>query len=120
MVYILALLISTCLILGQASWGGAVKQIAPIGTQISTMTLILKLAQSPKFWLGAIFYALGTLCYFLILSKAKFFSVQMTMTGLAIIFSTAVSYFYFKESISVFNFAGIVLILLGIFLVFKY
>lgn len=119
MVYILAFLISACLISGQAAWGSAVKQIAPIGSEISTTELASRLLVSPKIWLGGLFYILGTAIYFLLLSKAKFFSVQIAMTGLAIIFSTLIAHFFFKETISPTNFAGILLVLSGVLLVFK-
>ena len=117
MIYILALLISTCLIAGQSLWGSAVKQIAPLGSNVGTVDLISKLIQSPKLWLGALFYIVGTFFYFLLLSKAKFFSIQITMTGLAIIFSVLISYFFFKEAVTLPNLVGIILVLIGIFLV---
>lgn len=117
MVYILALIISVCLICGQALWGSAIKNIAPIGSGIATTELLSRLIQSPRLWFGAIFYAVGTIFYFLILSKVKFFSVQLTMTGLAIVFSVLISYFFFREPISIANFVGIFFVLTGVFLV---
>lgn len=119
MVYILAFLISTCLILGQSFWGSAIKQIAPIGTSVPLLTMVTKLVQSPKLWIGGLFYVLGTLIYFLLLSKAKFFSVQIGMTGLAIVFSTLIAHFLFKETVSTYNAVGIVFVLCGVFLVLK-
>lgn len=117
MIYILAFLISTCLICGQSLWGGAVKHIAPLGSNIPAGELLSKLIISQRFWFGAFFYAMGTILYFLLLSKVKFFSVQITMTGLAIIFSVAISYFFFKEQVSIYNGIGVVLVLSGIILV---
>ncbi len=119
MTYILALLISTCLIFGQGLWGSAVKKIAPLGTHVGSVELLTKLVHSPKLWLGGLFYALGTVLYFLLLSRVKFFSVQLTMTGLAIIFSVAISYFLFKEPVSIANAIGIIFVLAGIFLVMR-
>lgn len=119
MVYILALLISTCLILGQTSWGSAVKNIAPIGSSIGTFDLLTKMALSPKFWLGVTFYLAGTAIYFLLLSKVRFFSVQITMTGLAIVFSVLIAHFFFKEPVSLINLAGVAMVLSGIMLVFR-
>lgn len=106
-----------CLIAGQSLWGSAVKQIAPLGSNIGTIELLSKLAQSSHLWLGGMFYVVGTFLYFLLLSKAKFFSVQITMTGLAIIFSVVISHFIFHEAVSAANMAGIAFVLVGIFLV---
>lgn len=117
MIYILALLISLCLIAGQSLWGSAVKQIAPLGSNVGNIELLTRLLQSPRLWIGAMFYVVGTILYFLLLSKVKFFSIQITMTGLAIIMSIAISYFFFNESISVPNMIGIILVLLGIVMV---
>lgn len=120
MIYILALLISICLILGQSLWGSAVKKISPVGRNVPFIEVLSGVLASPKFWLGAFFYGTGTLIYLLLLSKVKFFSVQISMTGLAIIFSVLISHFIFKESITVVNFIGIVLVLSGILLVMRH
>ena len=117
MVYILALLISLCLISGQALWGSAVKKISPVGSHVTTQHLITGLMHSPRLWLGGLFYAFGTLFYFLLLSKVKFFSVQITMTVLAIVFSTILSAVLFHEKISFMNIIGLALIILGLFFV---
>ena len=119
MVYILALLISACLISGQASWGSAVKQIAPLGSNVGAVDLLTKMILSPRFWLGVCFYLVGTGLYFLLLSKVRFFSVQITMTGLAVVLSVLIAHFFFKESISPLNLVGVSLVVSGIFLVFK-
>lgn len=116
MVYILALTISLCLISGQALWGSTIKSLSGGGEHLAGMDLLLKLPTTPRFWLGVLCYGIGTLAYFLLLSKIKFFSVQITMTGLAIIFSTLLSYFAFKESLSTANIVGMLTVLLGIFL----
>lgn len=117
MVYILAFLISTCLICGQSLWGGAVKHIAPLGSNVPAGELLTKLIVSPRFWFGAVFYGMGTILYFLLLSKVKFFSVQITMTGLAIVFSVFISYFFFHERVSSANLLGVILVLGGVVLV---
>lgn len=117
MVYIFAILIATCLVIGQSSWGGAVKTIAPVGSDITSVQLLLRMIMSYRFWIGASFYALGTVLYLLLLSKARFFSVQITMTGVALILSTGVSYFVFHETIHLYNLVGLALVLAGITLV---
>lgn len=81
------------------------------------MHLIIKMFQSPKFWIGALLYGLSTVIYFLLLSKAKFFSVQLTMTGVAVLVSVAISYFFFHENVTVLNLVGVAFVLAGIVLV---
>lgn len=119
MVYILALSISLCLIAGQTLWASAVKLQTNSSVNQSNIELLTGLLVNSRFWIGALFYVIGTVCYFLLLSKVKFFSVQITMTGLAIILSVAVSHFILKESVSAMNAVGILLIILGIALVFN-
>lgn len=119
MAYILAFTISLCLIIGQSLWASTVKTLTTNDPNLAGITLLQKLVISPRVWLGALAYLIGTACYFLLLSKVKFFSIQLTMTGLAIIFSVLVAYFLFKEEITVSNLIGIILIISGIFLVFN-
>lgn len=119
MVYLLALIIASCLVAGQALWASTVKNITAGQSTINAIILIQKMLMQPFFWFGVLAYLLGTGCYFLLLSKVKFFSVQVTMTGLAITLSLLVSHFLFKEQLSFINLCGIACILLGIFLVFN-
>jgi uncharacterized membrane protein len=119
MIYILALLISACLIAGQSLWGSAIRKIAPLGTNISTIELISKIVATPRFWMGAAFYVVGTVLYFMLLSKVKFFSVQITMTGLAIILSVFISHYFFKENVTISSMIGVILVMIGIFLVMQ-
>lgn len=98
-------------------WASAVKSVAPIGKNPPINELLVKMMLHPRFWVGVLFYLLGTAVYFLLLSKVKFFSVQITMTGLAIVLSVVISHVFFKESISLINLFGVALVLLGTFFV---
>lgn len=119
MVYLLALIIASCLVTGQLLWAGTVKGITGDQGSVAALTLIQKMLFQPRFWLGVLAYLIGTGCYFLLLSKAKFFSVQVTMTGLGIILSVLASHFIFKEHLNAGNVLGMVLVLTGIALVFN-
>ncbi|MCA9343217.1 EamA family transporter [Candidatus Saccharibacteria bacterium] len=119
MTYLLAFIIASCLVAGQSLWASTVKYLTSSNADISGISLIQKMILQPRFWLGVMAYLIGTACYFLLLSKVKFYSVQLTMTGLAIILSVLVAHFLFKESISWQNLVGIALILSGILLVFN-
>ena len=117
MIYVLAIIISACLASGQALWGTAVKHITKTDPSVGSFQLIAQVLSSPKFWAGATLYVISTVLYFLLLSKAKFFMVQITMTGVAILMAVLISYFLFHESMSLANFAGILFVIVGIILV---
>lgn len=104
---------------GQVMWGSVVRSIAPIGVNISYRDLLHNVVLAPRFWLGCVFYVLGTVCYFILLSKVKFFSIQITITALAIVFSLLVSHFVFKEDITLANIIGICIIIFGAFFVLQ-
>lgn len=68
-------------------------------------------------WAGAVIYIVATLIYFFMLSKLKFFSVQIAMTALSIIFSVALSIMVFGEKPTAINLIGAIIVLIGITLV---
>src|SRR5690348_3884135 len=79
--YLLMPVMAGLLVLGQALWGTVIK-----GGHVlegSPATVFMNLVTSPRMWLGAGVYILATLLYFFMLSKLKFFSVQIAMTGLS-------------------------------------
>jgi drug/metabolite transporter (DMT)-like permease len=68
-------------------------------------------------WLGAGVYILATLLYFYMLSRLRFFSVQIAMTGLSIVFSMMLAVVLFHERPGIMNVAGAATVLLGIAMV---
>lgn len=112
-------MIASCLASGQALWGSAVKAISETDKNISVIPLLTKLIATPRFWLGATLYVIGTALYFVLLTKAKFFSIQFTMTGIVLLIALGVSYFLFHEEISSINLVGVFLIFVGILFVMK-
>ncbi len=103
---------------GQALWKRAainfpvyIKEGSPL------FKAVLQVLLSGYFISGAILYVVATLIYLWLFSKYPYFSVQLTMVSLAVVFSLLVSYFIFKEHISIVNFFGIPLILAGVILV---
>lgn len=105
-------LMAFLLVTAQATWGTAIKQHhvleGPAG-QIFT-----NLITSVRIWIGILIYIAATAVYFLLLSKVKFFSVQVTMTALSIIFSTALAVLLFHEKISPVNILGAAIVLFGL------
>lgn len=115
-VYLLIPLMSVLLVLAQAFWGSFIKTSQPL--KGSPPQVLERFITSPKVWIGAALYILAIAVYFILLSKYKFFAVQVVMAALAILFSTLLSYFIFHEKISPLNFLGMGLMLSGIVLVF--
>jgi drug/metabolite transporter (DMT)-like permease len=110
-------MLSLCLISAQSLWGSTAKANGIENHHYSTAEFLTRMIQSPKVWLGALLYIIGTLVYFLILSKIKFFSVQIALTGLAILLSTGVAVIVFHERITPTNIVGMIMILISLPLV---
>lgn len=119
MIYILAAIISASLATAQALWGSAVKAISAKIQSPGVIELIANMIQNWKFWAGAGLYVMSTGLYFMLLSKAKFFSVQITMTGVAAVMAILISTLVFQEKITLVNVAGIVLIFIGVYLIMQ-
>lgn len=119
MIYILAAIISASLATAQALWGSAVKTISNNIKNPGVVELVFQMLHTYKFWIGAVLYVFSTALYFVLLSKAKFFSVQITMTGVAAVMAILISTLVFQEKITVVNALGIVLIFVGVFLIMQ-
>lgn len=107
---------SVLLVSAQALWGSFIKSGQPL--KGSLPQILERFVSSPKIWAGAGLYALAVSVYFILLSQHKFFSIQIVMAALAILFSTVLSYILFHEHISYLNLLGMTLVLIGIVLVF--
>ena len=114
-VYLLVPLMASLLVIAQATWGTAIKKQHIL--EGSFGKIFNNLVSSPRIWIGLCIYVVATGVYFLLLSKAKFFSVQVSMTALSIIFSTVLAYIIFDEKISALNIFGTALVLVGLFFV---
>ena len=117
LIYLILPVAAVTLISAQALWRTAVVEDKILEGTMGT--IILQSIANPKVWIGILLYASTTILYLFVLSKFKFFAVQLTITGLALVFSTALSYFVFHEKITVVNLIGLSVILLGIYLVFQ-
>lgn len=115
--YLMMPVMAMLLVFAQSLWASVIKHSNAL--QGSIPTIALNLISNWKMWLGASIYIIATLIYFYMLSKLKFFSVQITMTALSIIFSTALSIFLFSEKPSVINCIGIFIVFIGIMLILK-
>jgi uncharacterized membrane protein len=105
------------LVSAQAMWGTAIKHghLIQGGVSQSAINLIF----SPRIWLGAFLYIAATLVYFLMLSKGKFFVIQISMAAVATILSTILAYILFNENITSANILGMLLVITGLFFVMQ-
>jgi drug/metabolite transporter (DMT)-like permease len=110
--YLLVPLMALLLVTAQATWGTAIKKQHIL--EGSASKIVTNLLTSPRIWIGILIYILATGVYFLLLSKAKFFSIQVSMTALSIIFSTILAAILFNEKISALNIIGAALVLFGL------
>jgi len=113
--YLLVPLMALLLVTAQAVWGTAIKQHHVL--EGSASRILTNLITSPRIWLGAFIYVCATAVYFVLLSKVKFFSVQVSMTAISIIFSTILAALLFHERITPLNIAGMLAVLIGLPLV---
>lgn len=113
--YLLMPVMAMLLVVAQSLWASAIKTGHVL--QGSIPTIAVNLISNWKMWLGAFVYIIATLVYFYMLSKLKFFSVQIAMTALSIIFSIGLSIFLFGERPSIINGVGIFVVFIGVILV---
>jgi drug/metabolite transporter (DMT)-like permease len=113
--YLLVPLLALLLVTAQAVWGSAIKNEHLI--QGSPAQIGSNLITNYRIWVGAIIYIIATLIYFFLLSRNKFFSVQITMLSLSVVFSTLLASILFHERIGLLNLVGIIVVLIGLTLV---
>ena len=109
--YLLLPVLAGCLAVAQAMWGTAIKQHHVL--QGSIGKIIGNVITSPRMWAGVIIYIIATMIYFYMLSRLRFFSVQISMTALAIVFSTVLAIIVFHERPDTINIIGGVLVIIG-------
>jgi uncharacterized membrane protein len=113
--YLLVPVMALLLVTAQAVWGTAIKKQHVL--EGSAGKIAGNLIINPRIWIGIFIYIAATGVYFLLLSKAKFFSVQVSMTAISIIFSTILASIIFDEKITSPNLVGMLLVLIALPLV---
>ncbi|MEI7488656.1 MAG: hypothetical protein WCJ72_14850 [Chryseobacterium sp.] len=116
-IYLLVPVMAGLLVSAQAMWGIAIKHNNLISGGLAQS--LGNLITSPRIWLGALLYAVATLVYFMMLSKGKFFVIQISMAGVATILSTILASYLFGEPISPGNILGMSLVIVGLFFVMR-
>jgi len=112
--YLMLPLMAGLLAFAQALWGTAIKAGALNG---NFPTILNNLITNWRIWVGVLLYVAATALYFFILSKLKFFSVQVAMTGISIIFSVTLAFLLFQERPNLINIVGIFVVFTGVILV---
>ena len=107
--------VALSLVTAQSLWRSVVVNDKIFSGSLSAA--IISAATNPKMWLGALLYIATTILYLFLFSKLKFFVVQVSVTGLALIVATAVSHFILHEEITIMNLAGLLLVMIGLGLV---
>lgn len=111
-IYLLVPVMATLLVSAQAVWGSAIKHGGLM--RGSPGHILINLITSPGIWLGAFLYMLTTLVYFVMLSRGKFFIIQLSMAAISIILSTLLSAILFKEHLNPINIAGMFVVIAGL------
>lgn len=109
--YLFLPVLALCLVVAQSMWGTAIKHQHVL--QGSLGKIAVNVLTSSRMWAGVIIYIIATMIYFYMLSKLKFFSVQITMTALSIVFSTVLSIIVFKEKPDTINIIGGLIVIAG-------
>lgn len=113
MVYLLLLCNVLLLVSGQVLW-----KIAVTGIETWNFTTALKVALSPYFIGGASLYVLATAIWLVILSKLPL-SVAYPSQSIGYIFGAIIAFLLFRETISPTQWAGMAVIVFGVYLVAK-
>src|SRR5581483_6458045 len=115
--YLMMPVMACLLVSAQALWGTVIKKQHALHGSIST--IFNNLISNPRMWLGALIYICATLLYFYMLSRLRFFSVQVAMTGLSIVFSTLLAMALFHEKPNLINLIGAAIIIIGVSMVIQ-
>ena len=88
-------------------------------TDMPVKTFVFKAFLSPLVLLGLFLYLVSAVIWFMVLSKVNL-SVAYPTLSLGYVLILAVSYFYFKEPITLVGILGVLFICLGVYLIFHH
>lgn len=95
------------------------KKAAVYFSTLSEQHLILRFLLNPWYYVAGILYVTATFLYVKILTDGDLSMTYIILTAATILITTILSYLFFKETLSVINIVGIVVIILGILLITK-
>lgn len=111
MIYILVSINIILLVSGQLLWKIGMSKFPKLGPE-----MLFKVIFSPYIFSGIILYGIATLLWLYILSKAEF-SIVYPLQSLAYALGVIAAFFIFKEFIPVTRWIGVIIIILGAFLI---
>lgn len=117
---ILPIFASVLLVTAQASWKKAFSSVTmKLSTSFFLSKEFLGLLFSPFFLFGAFLYVIATVFYLYLFNRYNFYSVQSIMLVSSITLSFLIASFIFHETVTVYKVLGLVLLIAGVFLIFK-
>jgi drug/metabolite transporter (DMT)-like permease len=111
--YILLLLNIILLVSGQLLWKTGVSTID--NWSLKTFVLI---AKSPYIMSGLLLYGIATIIWLYVISKIPF-SIAYPFQSLSYAMGVVVAYFIFKENIDLSQWIGVLVIIVGVYLIAK-
>ncbi len=120
MVYLLTALVASMIVFAQVLWKLGVESVTyrlDIATLFSRG--VFELIFSPFIVVGVIIYGVAAILYMLLLGRYDYSIVQSLVIPLTLIVSYVIASLVFKEKISLINIAGILTIIIGVFLAVK-
>lgn len=87
-------------------------------TPIAIKTFILKVFSTPLIWSGCFLYGFSTIICLVVLSRVPV-SVAYPLGSLGYVFSALLAYFWLREKLSALQWLGILVIVLGVFLLVR-
>ncbi|MCP8615836.1 EamA family transporter [Salirhabdus salicampi] len=99
------------LVLGQMFWKLSVEDVKQ--WDVDAFTTVFT---SPFFWFGGFTYAIATVCWLYVLSKMPL-SVAYPFQSISYVFGAILAVVIFKETVTAQHWLGILVIILGVFLI---
>ena len=104
--------------------GGVAQTLMKLGTnrvgrfgEAPALEYLLRLITNPFVLLAIMAYGFGVIFYMFMLSRLDLSYLYPMMTALGLVLATLISSFIFQEQVSLLRLGGIVVVILGIFMV---
>ena len=115
--YIGTIILAVVLVVAQSCWKLAVDHHASVFSGHGlTVSKVLGFVFTPLTLLGGVLYAVATALYMYLLSRYNFSFVQAMSLPLVLLFSVTVATVFFGDRLSLINFVGAAIIVVGIVL----
>lgn len=106
------------LIVGQTLWKYGVMHMQ-IEQHATLVKKALAIGFNPYILLGCVVYVIATVFYIYTIGKYAYGTSYAMIVALSLIFATTVAATFFQEKITPINVAGVIVMLIGVFLVLK-